>query len=406
MYGRTVVILLLLLTLNLPLLATVPTKESVAKLYIATFKRAPDSAGLEYWVQSSGLSLEGIAKSFFDQRETKALYPEGYSNEEFIKAVYNNLFDRAPESAGAAYWKKELDSSKIERSTFILAAINGALGEDATLLENRTEAGLYFAQKGLDDMELAKSIMAIVSADSSSVADAMERIDKYLDENEDEYGDRKEDTGGRRDVPPPNPPKELGWYMRTIVEARNSEGRLFVHKSAGVFGEYSDSSDGRDRHDIAAMGTAWLRVVFVHPDWEVKYYYSDYRHYNGNLPSHESWAFEVKNDREIDLSQASLKIVLEGPIAIFEGKNGSFVEKRTRIGVKDALSLVDIDEHKIYSFSGMESITLSMDGKHTRSFRWVIGSVTQEDMQPIGEEERAFVGRRSIERGFGAPPAE
>ena len=51
--------------------ATQPNNTSVAKLYVATFDRAPDSAGLDYWVNLSGLSLEEIATSFFDQPETK-----------------------------------------------------------------------------------------------------------------------------------------------------------------------------------------------------------------------------------------------------------------------------------------------------------------------------------------------
>ena len=44
----------------------VPTQEEVAKLYVATFNRAPDKAGLDYWTTTSGLKLSGIASSFFD----------------------------------------------------------------------------------------------------------------------------------------------------------------------------------------------------------------------------------------------------------------------------------------------------------------------------------------------------
>jgi len=43
-----------------------PTKDEVAKLYVATFNRAPDSAGLDYWVNNSNLKLSQIAKSFFE----------------------------------------------------------------------------------------------------------------------------------------------------------------------------------------------------------------------------------------------------------------------------------------------------------------------------------------------------
>jgi len=44
---------------------TVNASEEVAKLYIATFSRAQDSARLDYWVNSLGLKLSQIAQSFF-----------------------------------------------------------------------------------------------------------------------------------------------------------------------------------------------------------------------------------------------------------------------------------------------------------------------------------------------------
>jgi hypothetical protein len=77
-----------------------PTKQEISKLYVATFNRAPDSGGLDYWVNNSGLKLSEIAQSFFDQEETQEKYPEGTSNRDFIQAVYNNLFNRDPDTLG------------------------------------------------------------------------------------------------------------------------------------------------------------------------------------------------------------------------------------------------------------------------------------------------------------------
>jgi hypothetical protein len=76
-----------------------PTREEVSKLYVATFNRAPDNGGLNYWTNSSGLKLSQIAQSFFDQIETQTLYPPETSNRDFVKAVYNNLFNRDPDTA-------------------------------------------------------------------------------------------------------------------------------------------------------------------------------------------------------------------------------------------------------------------------------------------------------------------
>lgn len=156
-----------------------PTQSEVAKLYVATFNRAPDSAGLEYWV-SSGMTLPKIAESFFDQPETKNLYPSNTSNRNFIQSVYQNLFNREPDSSGWDYWEDELDRGSFSKNSFILAVINGAqdndISKDATILENKNSVGLYFAQTGLEDENEAKSILSGITADPITVNNAFINI--------------------------------------------------------------------------------------------------------------------------------------------------------------------------------------------------------------------------------------
>ncbi len=136
-------ILLLLLTLNIE---ATDKRTEVTKLYIATFDRIPDIAGVDYWVNDT-LDIDNIAKSFFDQNETQQRYPEGSSTDDFVEAVYKNLFNRAPDSSGAEYWRDELDSRSISKDRFILAIINGALGSDADILEKKTNFALDFMSK-------------------------------------------------------------------------------------------------------------------------------------------------------------------------------------------------------------------------------------------------------------------
>jgi hypothetical protein len=147
---------------------------------VATFNRAPDAAGLSYWLNDSGLQLEEIAQSFFDQPETQEKYPPGSTNEEFVMAVYNNLFNRDPEPAGLEYWVEELNSGRVAKPVFILAVINGAqnteLGNDAIILDNKTIVGLAFADAGLDDVELAIEIMSGITDDYASVNAALETL--------------------------------------------------------------------------------------------------------------------------------------------------------------------------------------------------------------------------------------
>jgi len=172
-------LLLSLLLIATSLSATTPTQENVTKLYVATFNRAPDTAGLDYWV-NSGLELEDIASSFFDQEETKTLYPSGTSNRDFISSVYINLFNRFPDTAGWDYWENQLNAGSITKNRFIEAVINGAQDDatsnDATILSNKATVGLKFANAGLNDALQAKDVMSIVSDNVATIASAESTI--------------------------------------------------------------------------------------------------------------------------------------------------------------------------------------------------------------------------------------
>jgi len=149
-------------------LATTPINTNVTRLYIANFDRAPDADGLKYWVEESGLFLEEIAMSFFEQPESIAKYPSGYTNEEFIKSIYQNLFNREPDTAGLAYWQNTLDQNLMPRSLFILAVTNGATGDDKKILDNKTKVGLAFASAGATNIDQAYTLMQNVTADETS----------------------------------------------------------------------------------------------------------------------------------------------------------------------------------------------------------------------------------------------
>lgn len=156
---------------------TKASKENVAKLYVATFDRAPDAAGLSYWVDKSNLSLEGVAESFFDQSETQSKYTPDASNTDFVSAIYRNLFNREAEEAGLDYWVSELNAGRVDKSVFILAVINGAkdtsLGNDSKILTNKTTVGLAFSDAGLDDIDDATNILKDVTDEQQTVTDAL-----------------------------------------------------------------------------------------------------------------------------------------------------------------------------------------------------------------------------------------
>ena len=144
---------------------------------------------MDYWVNDSGLTIDGVASSFFDQPETQAKYPAGLSNTDFVTTIYYNLFNREPDEGGLLYWTGELDrydasqgTEGVPRSKMILAMINGAqntemYGNDATILTNKTIVANAFANAGLNDVEEAKLIMQNIGDSVDRVYEALARIE-------------------------------------------------------------------------------------------------------------------------------------------------------------------------------------------------------------------------------------
>jgi len=171
------------------------TKEELTQLYIATFNRAPDEAGLNYWLNESGLeSLEEVAESFFESEEAQSLYGNTNSVQEMVEAAYVNLFGREADSEGLEYWTQELESGEVSESHMIVAMMNGAQGSDAVVLDNKTAVGLAFAEAGLSDTETAYDVMEIVSDDENSVEEALSTIELLDDEESSEEESSEEES--------------------------------------------------------------------------------------------------------------------------------------------------------------------------------------------------------------------
>ncbi len=178
------------------------TKDNLIELYVATFDRAPDSDGIDYW-HSTNMPLENIAKSFFDQGETRTKYPTTLSTEDFVIEIYDNLFRRLPDDEGGAYWMAKLDSNEIVESVFILAVLNGAQGNDSLILENKKDVGKYFILNELNDVDRAKEVMKDVTKDRATVDEAKRKIDSYISKKREnscsklDYGNGKSSFDGK-----------------------------------------------------------------------------------------------------------------------------------------------------------------------------------------------------------------
>lgn len=82
------------------------TAGQAYRLYKAAFDRAPDQAGLGYWIDAldDGASLTGVAAGFVNSPEFQWRYGSNVSDQAFVYQLYQNVLDRAPEAAGFNYW--------------------------------------------------------------------------------------------------------------------------------------------------------------------------------------------------------------------------------------------------------------------------------------------------------------
>ena len=154
----------------------------LTQLYIASFNRAPDAIGLAYWGAqlSGGMALSSVAASFFVQPEAAVAYPSNQPTQTFVNASYGNVLGRQADAAGLNYWVSQLDGGVVGKNTFVLALLNGAVGADVGYLANKVAVGQHFAlAQGLSNAAAARSVMAIVSSQPSSVETANALTDLY-----------------------------------------------------------------------------------------------------------------------------------------------------------------------------------------------------------------------------------
>ncbi|PHS56502.1 MAG: hypothetical protein COB17_08910 [Sulfurimonas sp.] len=149
------------------------SQEDITSIYVATFNRAPDSAGLNYWMNDSGFdNIEDIASSFFDSAEAQEMYADSTTSSELVQTAYQNLFSREADAEGLQYWTNALDDGSISQSFMLQAMINGAQNEDALIIQNKTTVGMDYASRDVDDIQTATDIMQNITYDSTSIEDA------------------------------------------------------------------------------------------------------------------------------------------------------------------------------------------------------------------------------------------
>lgn len=120
--------------------------NQVQQLYIAYFGRPADPFGQRYWAQvidDAGGNIASVLAGFSASNESQALY--GTSNTaQKVAAIYSNVFNRAPEAAGLAYWVSQIDSGKVTQAQAAYAIQQAAGAGDASTVNNKLIAANVF----------------------------------------------------------------------------------------------------------------------------------------------------------------------------------------------------------------------------------------------------------------------
>lgn len=132
----------------LPALAVTDNLDStLSQIYVAAFRRAPETAGYNYWAQDvAARGIGAVADTIFSLDVVKAIYPSGMTSQQFVTAIYSNVFDKTPDTDGLNYWMEQLAAKSrgqlvIDMTSAALSVPDGTEGKD--FFQNRLDWALY-----------------------------------------------------------------------------------------------------------------------------------------------------------------------------------------------------------------------------------------------------------------------
>ncbi|WP_338430961.1 DUF4214 domain-containing protein [Synechococcus elongatus] len=153
-------------------MAIILNADNAQLLYVAYYGRPGDNAGIRFWqerLRETGFSFDPANGDFIDSPEEQAVFnqfinafgnsPEadalydGLSNETVINIVYQQLFNRAPDAAGFAFWLDQLDSGAVSIAEFAFAVALAAQNEDIDTLNGKIESAKLFSSSIDTDIE-------------------------------------------------------------------------------------------------------------------------------------------------------------------------------------------------------------------------------------------------------------
>ncbi|UOD29426.1 DUF4214 domain-containing protein [Massilia violaceinigra] len=104
---------------------------------LTTLKASPNFSDLSARYNTDA-ATKTLIDSFGSSAESKALYSGDTAS--FVKAIYSNLLDRAPDAGGLRFWADAIDSGTLTRANASLSIMSGALSN--TSAQGKVDAGM------------------------------------------------------------------------------------------------------------------------------------------------------------------------------------------------------------------------------------------------------------------------
>jgi len=132
------------------------TLAEIQQLYVTYFGRPADVFGLDYWAlspQTRNLTALQVGNFFGSTPEFQALAATGVGAA--LTQIYVNTFGRQPEPAGLQFWAQEVNSGRLSLATAGYVIANNASAADAAILANKVSSSQVFT----DELRLSTPAM-------------------------------------------------------------------------------------------------------------------------------------------------------------------------------------------------------------------------------------------------------
>lgn len=142
------------------------TTQQVQQLYIGLLGRAADQAGLDFWmseIAAGKRTLTDVQAAFAASPEFKGSYGAITDRAALVEAIYVNLFERAPDAAGKAYWV----GTSLTADQLISAFLQYASPADQNVINNKVTVAQYYTAAAGADVNLAAAAAVVANVDGT-----------------------------------------------------------------------------------------------------------------------------------------------------------------------------------------------------------------------------------------------